>query len=121
MLKQIIFLSTTALALAAQSYQIDSSHSGASFRVKHMMATNVSGRFSNLKGTVTFDEKNVGKSSIDATIDVDTINTNEPKRDAHLKSPDFFDVAKFPQMSFRSTRIYKADGVMKADGNLTLH
>ncbi len=121
MLKKIIILSTTALALAAQSYQIDSSHSGASFRVKHMMVTNVSGRFSNLKGAVTFDEKNVGKSSIEATIDIDTINTNEPKRDAHLKSPDFFDVAKFPQMSFKSTRIYKADGVMKADGNLMLH
>ena len=121
MLKKIIILSTTALALAAQSYQIDSAHSGASFRVKHMMVTNVSGRFSNLKGAVTFEEKNVGKSSIDATIDIETINTNEPKRDAHLKSPDFFDVAKFPQMSFKSTRIYKADGVMKADGNLTLH
>ena len=121
MLKQLLFLSATALALTAQTYQIDSSHSGANFRVKHMMVTNVSGRFSNLKGAVTFDEKNLSKSSIEATVDIETINTNEPKRDAHLKSPDFFDVAKFPQMTFKSTKVYKAGGVTKADGDLTLH
>ena len=121
MLKQLLFLSATALALTAQTYQIDSSHSGANFRVKHMMVTNVSGRFSNLKGAVTYDEKNLNKSSIEATVDIETINTNEPKRDAHLKSPDFFDVAKFPQMTFKSTKIYKAGGVTKADGDLTLH
>ena len=121
MLKQLLFLSATALALTAQTYQIDSSHSGANFRVKHMMVTNVSGRFSNLKGAVTFDEKNLSKSSIEATVDIETINTNEPKRDAHLKSPDFFDVAKFPQMTFKSTKVYKVGGVTKADGDLTLH
>ncbi len=121
MLKQLLFLSATALALTAQTYQIDSSHSGANFSVKHMMVTNVSGRFSNLKGAVTFDEKNLSKSSIEATVDIETINTNEPKRDAHLKSQDFFDVAKFPQMTFKSTKVYKAGGVTKADGDLTLH
>lgn len=121
MLKQLIFLSATALALTAQTYQIDSSHSGANFSVKHMMVTNVSGRFSNVKGAVTFDEKNLSKSSIEATVDIETINTNEPKRDAHLKSPDFFDVAKFPQMTFKSTKVYKVGGVTKADGDLTLH
>lgn len=121
MLRQLLFLSATALALTAQTYQIDSSHSGANFSVKHMMVTNVSGRFSNLKGAVTFDEKNLSKSSIEATVDIETINTNEPKRDAHLKSPDFFDVAKFPQMTFKSTKVYKAGGVTKADGDLTLH
>ena len=121
MLKQLLFLSATALALTAQTYQIDSSHSGANFSVKHMMVTNVSGRFSNVKGAVTFDEKNLSKSSIEATVDIETINTNEPKRDAHLKSPDFFDAAKFPQMTFKSTKVYKAGGVTKADGDLTLH
>ncbi len=121
MLKQLLFLSATALALTAQTYQIDSSHSGANFSVKHMMVTNVSGRFSNVKGAVTFDEKNLSKSSIEATVDIETINTNEPKRDAHLKSQDFFDVAKFPQMTFKSTKVYKAGGVTKADGDLTLH
>ena len=121
MLKQLLFLSATALALTAQTYQIDSSHSGANFSVKHMMVTNVSGRFSNVKGAVTFDENNLSKSSIEATVDIETINTNEPKRDAHLKSPDFFDAAKFPQMTFKSTKVYKAGGVTKADGDLTLH
>jgi polyisoprenoid-binding protein YceI len=121
MMKSLLFLSLSAAALMAQSYDIDTAHSGASFSVKHMMVTNVSGRFSNIKGKVVFDEKNLAKSSIEATVDVNTINTNEPKRDAHLKSPDFFDVEKFPTMTFKSTKVYKAGGVTKVDGTLTLH
>jgi polyisoprenoid-binding protein YceI len=121
MMKSFFFLSLSAAALMAQSYDIDTAHSGASFSVKHMMVTNVSGRFSNIKGKVVFDEKNLAKSSIEATVDVNTINTNEPKRDAHLKGPDFFDVEKFPTMTFKSTKVYKAGGVIKVDGTLTLH
>jgi polyisoprenoid-binding protein YceI len=121
MLKTALILGVSAAALFGQTYQINSAHSGASFSVKHMMVTNVSGRFSNVKGTVNFDEKNLAKSSIEATVDVGTVNTNEPKRDEHLKSPDFFDAAKFPTMTFKSTKVYKAGGVTKVDGNLTLH
>jgi polyisoprenoid-binding protein YceI len=110
-----------AAAAFAQSYQIDTAHSGAVFTVKHMMVSNVTGRFSNVKGTVLYDEKNLAKSSIDATIDVETVNTNDGKRDGHLKAPDFFDAAKYPQMKFQSTKFYKDGGTIKVDGNLTLH
>lgn len=121
MLKSFLLLTGGALGLLAQSYDIDSAHSAASFTVKHMMVTNVPGRFSNVQGKVAYDEKNLGKSSIEAVIDVTTVNTNQEKRDAHLKSPDFFDVAKYPTMTFKSTKVYKAGGVVKVDGNLTLH
>jgi polyisoprenoid-binding protein YceI len=121
MIRNFILIAAAAATAFAQSYQIDSAHSGAVFTVKHMMVTNVTGRFSAVKGTVVFDEKAPQKSSIDATIDIDTVNTNDAKRDSHLKAPDFFDSAKFPSMRFQSTKFYKADGVMKVDGNLTLH
>lgn len=112
---------SAVFSLGAQSYQIDSSHSSAGFSVKHMMVTNVSGRFSNIKGTIQYDEKNLANSSVTASVDVNTVNTNEGKRDAHLKAPDFFDAAKYPTMEFKSTKVYKANGVVKVDGNLTLH
>lgn len=121
MIRNLILASLTALAAFGQSYQIDSAHSSAGFSVKHMMVSTVSGRFSNVKGTVTFDDKSPAKSAIDATIDIATVNTNEPKRDAHLKSPDFFDADKFPTMAFKSTKVAKAGANYKVDGTLTLH
>ena len=121
MRKIFLSLALSAVGVFAQSYDIDTAHSGASFTVKHMMVTNVSGRFSNVQGKIAVDEKNLGKSSIEATIDVSTINTNEPKRDGHLKSPDFFDVAKYPTMTFKSSKIYKAGGKFLVEGTLTLH
>lgn len=121
MVRTGFFLLGTALLGLAQSYQLDSAHSSASFTVKHMMVTNVTGRFSNVRGTIVYDEKNLPKSNVEATIDVATVNTNEPKRDGHLRSPDFFDVEKFPTMTFKSTKVYQSGGVTKVDGNLTLH
>lgn len=121
MKQAILMLMAGALGAFAQSYDIDSAHSGASFSVKHMMVTNVTGRFSSVKGKVVYDEKNLAKSTVEAVIDVTTVNTNEPKRDEHLKSPDFFDSAKFPTMTFKSSKVYKAGGVTKVDGTLTLH
>lgn len=121
MLKQLSVLFTSAFVLAAQSYQIDPDRSAAIFHVKHLMVNDVVGRFSKVRGIVSFNEQEPGKSSIEATIDVDTVDTKLLKRDIHLKSADFFDVANFPNMSFKSTRLYKADGVMKVEGNLTMH
>ena len=121
MLKQLSFLIASAFVLAAQSYQIDPDRSAAIFHVKHLMVNDVEGRFSKVRGVVSFNEQEPGKSSIEATIDVETVDTKLLKRDIHLKSADFFDVAKFPIMSFKSTRLYKADGVMKVEGNLTMH
>src|SRR5436305_9817706 len=80
----------------AADYDIDGSHSGASFTVKHMMISNVRGELSGLKGTVSWSKPDLSDAKIDVTIDATTINTHEPDRDKHLKSPDFFDVARFP-------------------------
>jgi len=116
-----LVLAAPSAAFAAE-YVIDSAHSGAAFRVKHLMVANVNGTFSNITGTVNYDEKDVTRSTVEATIDAKTINTNEPKRDEHLRSPDFFDTEKFPTITFKSTKVEKAsENALKVTGNLTLH
>jgi polyisoprenoid-binding protein YceI len=112
----------TAVPAMAATYNIDSAHSSAGFSVRHMMVSNVKGEFSKVAGTIVLDEKDVTKSQIDATIDATTISTHEDKRDAHLKSPDFFDVAKFPTITFKSTKLVKTGAhTLKATGDLTMH
>jgi polyisoprenoid-binding protein YceI len=117
----------TLVAIAAPSFafastwEIDSSHSNSQFAVKHMMVSNVRGSFGKTTGTVNLDDKDITKSTIEATIDASTINTNEPKRDEHLKSPDFFDVAKFPTITFKSTKVAKAGKNLNVTGDLTMH
>jgi polyisoprenoid-binding protein YceI len=82
----------------------------------------VKGRFEKIKGTVELDDKEVTKSTVEVTIDLSSVNTNEPKRDGHLKSPDFFDVAKFPTAIFKSTKVQKAGkNKLKVTGELSLH
>lgn len=106
----------------APAYQIDSAHSSASFSIKHLMVTNVRGQFSKVTGTVKYDRQNPASSFVDATIDVSTIGTQEEKRDAHLKSADFFDTARFPTMRFVSKRVMPAGpGKLKLLGDLTIH
>jgi polyisoprenoid-binding protein YceI len=107
---------------SATTWELDPSHSGIEFSVRHMMVSTVKGRFEKVKGTVELDEKDVTKSTVEVTIDLGSVNTNEPKRDAHLKSPDFFDVAKFPTAIFKSTKVQKAGkNKLKVTGDLTLH
>ena len=104
------------------SYQIDPAHSRAHFTVRHMMITNVRGAFSNVTGNVVYDPENLAASSVDVSIDVATIDTHEPQRDAHLKSPDFFDAEKFPKILFQSKKVESAgDGELKVTGDLTIH
>ncbi len=108
-------------ALSAQTFQIDSAHSSANFAVRHMMVTNVRGQLGKVSGTIQYDAKNLAASKVSASIDMNGINTNEPKRDAHLKSADFFDAEKYPKLTFESTKWWSEGGRTKIAGNLTLH
>jgi polyisoprenoid-binding protein YceI len=113
---------TTAVGTKTSTWNIDPAHSVAEFKVKHMMISNVKGQFTALKGTVTLDEADVTRSKVEATIPVASISTGEPQRDAHLKSADFFDAEKFPEIKFVSTGIQKTgDGELAVTGDLTIH
>ena len=111
------------LALAQVStWTIDSSHAHSSFTVRHLVISNVRGEFGKTTGTVKLDEKDPTKSSVEATIDAKTINTREAKRDEHLRSADFFDVAKYPTITFKSTKVEKkSEGKYAVTGDLTMH
>ena len=92
-------------AASAQDWEIDPAHTSAHFSVKHLMVSTVRGQFKSATGMVTLDEADLTRSRIQVEIDATSIETGEPKRDGHLRSPDFFDVEKFPKITFRSTRI----------------
>src|SRR5271154_1606727 len=106
---------------ATTTWNIDPVHSAAEFKVKHMMISNVKGHFPKVRGALTLDESDLSKSRVEATIDATSIETRDPQRDTHLKSPDFFDVEKFPAISFKSTGIRVVrDGELAVEGNLTI-
>jgi len=105
----------------SNTYQIDPSHSSANFSIKHMMIAKVHGGFEKLSGTFIYDAENPEKSNVDVTIDVSSINTRDAQRDTHLKSADFFDIEKYPSITFKSTRVEKNGRDLKIIGNLTIH
>jgi len=107
---------------ATTTWNIDPIHSTAEFKVKHMMISNVKGQFTGVSGVLSLDETDLTKSRVEATIDAASINTRDAQRNGHLKSADFFDVEKFPTLSFKSTRVQNAgDGELKVSGDLTIH
>jgi polyisoprenoid-binding protein YceI len=108
-------------ATTTTTWNIDPAHSTAEFKVKHMMISNVKGQFTGVKGALSLDQENVTGSYVEATIDAASINTHEAQRDAHLKSADFFDVEKFPTLSFTSTRVAGSNGKLAVEGDLTIH
>lgn len=118
-----LFLGVLALslsAMAADEYKIDPVHSTVAFSVTHMVVNTVHGRFNDFSGTILFDDKDPSKSSVNVTIKSATINTDVAQRDAHLKSPDFLNVEKFPEITFQSKSVEKkADGFV-AHGTLTI-
>ncbi|MGH9722868.1 MAG: YceI family protein [Bryobacteraceae bacterium] len=124
MQKLLCTLSTVLLGagiVPAASWQIDSAHSAAHFSVRHMMVSNVRGEFSGVRGTVDYDPANPTLATVDVTIDATTVNTREPKRDAHLKTADFLEVGKHPTITFRSKKVEPAGaGRLKVTGDLTL-
>ena len=108
--------------MAISTWKIDPAHTVAEFKVKHMMITNVKGQFSGISGTLSLDEQDVTNSNVEVTIPAATIDTREPDRDTHLKSADFFDVEKFPTLSFKSTSVSrKPDDELEIEGDLTIH
>jgi len=102
-------------------WTIDPSHSTAEFTVRHLMITNVRGRFGKLSGTVDFDPERPEQATVEATIDATSIDTREEKRDAHLRSADFFDVEKYPELKFQSKKLTKSDDGFALTGDLTRH
>jgi polyisoprenoid-binding protein YceI len=103
------------------AWRIDNSHSQVQFVVRHMMISNVRGRFETFGGTVDFNEAEPEKSSVDVQIEAASLNTRDANRDNHLRSPDFFDVEKYPYITFRSTRIEKLDdNTGRIAGDLTI-
>lgn len=123
----LVPLALVPLALASQAraseWTLDPDHTEIGFSVRHMMVTDVRGAFEKYTGTITVDDKDVTKSTVAVEIDVASINTKVAKRDGHLKSPEFFDVAKFPKMTFKATKIEKGAtaNALKVTGDLTLH
>ena len=112
----------SAVAAAATPWDIDPGHATANFSVRHMMVSDVHGSLGEVKGVVDFDEKDITKSKVEATIDVAGISTKNQKRDDHLRSPDFLEAAKFPAITFKSTKIEKGSGdALTVTGDLTIH
>jgi polyisoprenoid-binding protein YceI len=113
--------STLGANATTTKWQIDPQHSDAQFAVTHLMISKVRGEFHGLKGTINLDDKDVTKSSVEVTIDANSVDTREPDRDKDLRSEKFFYVEKFPTLSFKSTKVEQgADGNLKVTGDLTI-
>jgi len=108
------------LQVAAQTFNLGPTNTTLQFKVRNMMIMNVKGAFEKFKGTVVIDEADIGKSKVDVSIETASINTGIDTRDNHLRSPDFFDVVKFPLMTFVSTKVEPGTDSYKVTGNLTI-
>jgi polyisoprenoid-binding protein YceI len=104
------------------TWNIDNAHSEVTFTVRHMMISKVRGRFNDFTGTVDFNEADPAASSVAVEIQVDSLDTREAQRDGHLKSPDFFDAATYPTITFKSKRVEKTgENTGRIIGDLTIH
>jgi polyisoprenoid-binding protein YceI len=126
-MKRLVFV-TGVLALAAplalaqtSTWTSDPAHSEVDFSITHMSVSNVHGRFGNVAATILYNEADVTKSTVTATIGVDTVDTGVEQRNTHLKTPDFFDIATYSSATFTSTSVTKSSSGLRIAGNLTLH
>jgi polyisoprenoid-binding protein YceI len=104
------------------TWKLDPAHSAAEFKVKHMMISNVKGKFHGLSGVLSLNEADITQSSVETSVDIASLNTGDVQRDGHLKSADFFEAEKFPAMTFKSTKIESlGEGAHSVAGDLTLH
>jgi len=125
-MKRIMILAAMILAIPyatlASTWNIDPDHSNLGFKIKHLMMSNVKGNFEKYSGTVEINDKDITKSTVEVSIDTNSINTNVRKRDDHLRSADFFDVTKYPTITFVSKKVTEAgQGKLKVVGDFTLH
>ena len=118
----VLFVLASTAVLAADVYDIDVAHSQVGFTVKHLGISTVPGKFEKFSGTITLTREDPAAAKVEATIDATSIDTGVETRDKHLKSPDFFDVARFPELKFVSTKNSPLkDGRFVMEGKLTMH
>jgi len=115
-----LFLALSATAQTS-TWTIDPKHSTAQFTVRHLAISNVSGNFTNVTGTIDLNEKDITQSQVSAVIDVSSVDTRVSDRDKDLRSPNFFDVEKYPTIEFKSKRIVNSGGKLQVIGDLTMH
>jgi polyisoprenoid-binding protein YceI len=109
-------------AAATSTWQIDPNHSAAQFAVRHLGLSTVRGAFTKVSGTIQLDDKDATKSSVDVTIDAASVDTRVPDRDKDLRSDHFFEVEKYPTLTFKSTKVEQTEaGKLKVTGDLTIH
>jgi polyisoprenoid-binding protein YceI len=115
----VLLLSGVHAFAQSSTWTIDKNHSQTNFQIRHMGVSTVRGSISGVTGTIVWDEKDPSKSSVEATIDATTLNTQTAQRDTHLKSPDF-NVEKYPTITFKSTKVASVNGKLQVTGDLTL-
>ena len=108
-------------ARAADTYVVDPVHSSVSFKIAHQDISYIHGRFDDVSGQFVIDKNDPAKSSFALSIKTESVNTNNAKRDEHLRTPDYFNVKQFPTMTFQSTKVELAKGGYEVTGDLTLH
>ncbi len=117
----VIGILVSASAFAGDKYAIDPVHSSVGFSIRHLLISNVKGDFNEFSGTIEFDEADITKSSVDVVIKTASIDTDNVNRDQHLASADFFDAEKFPEITFKSSKIEKSENGLTMTGLLTMH